>query len=114
MNAASLFSSAQSLLGGSKLAASYTIASSTNASASSSGGANASASSSVSGSTASEIIGLWTVQRATHKSNGKVVSIWTFDKAGLGMQASGGRYKGKAKLEPTLEVLKKEVSIASA
>ena len=107
MNAASLFSSAQSLLGGSKLAATYTIASSTNATASSSGGTN------VSGSTASEIIGLWTVQRATHKSNGKVVSIWTFDKAGLGMQASGGRYKGKAKLEPTLEVLKKEVSIAS-
>lgn len=104
MNAAALFSTAQSLFGGSKLAGSYNIASNPGH-----------ASGSGSGTADGEIIGLWTVQRATHKTNGKTVSIWTLDKNALGTQGTtgGSRYKGKIKLDPTLEVLKKEVGACS-
>lgn len=49
---------------------------------------------------------LWTVQRATHKTNGKAVSIWTFNKDAL-----AGTSKGRGKLESAVEVLKKEVGL---
>ena len=83
MTAAALFSSAQSLFGGSKLAGSYFIAEQ------------------VAGRT---VAGLWTIQRATHKASGKAVSVWTFDKG----HVVGGP-KGRTKLDATIEVLKKEV-----
>ena len=47
---------------------------------------------------------LWTVQKAVHKTNGKAVSIWTFDKNAL-----AGASKVRGKLESAIEVLKKEV-----
>ena len=82
MAAAALFSSAQSLFGGSKLAGSYAITDQ---------------------GSGRSLAGLWTIQRGTHKSSGKAVSIWTFDKGNL----AGA--KGRAKLDKTIEVLKKEV-----
>lgn len=93
MAAAALFSTAQGLFGGSKLAASYTIQQ--NSGPGNGGGAGS----------PSAVVGLWSVQNATHKSNGKSVSIWTFDKNSV--SPSGG--KGKAKLDLTADVLKKEV-----
>ena len=96
MAAAALFSTASSLFSGSKLASAYTIAGS--------GAGLASSSSSGTGHTAGYTtqIAMWTIQKAVHKSNGKAVSIWTFDKGNM----SG---KGKAKLDACIEVLKKEV-----
>lgn len=49
---------------------------------------------------------LWTVQKATHKTNGKGVSIWTFNKDAL-----AGASKTRGKLEAAIDVLKKEVSL---
>ena len=98
MAAAALFSTASSLFSGSKLASAYTIA------GSGAGLASSSSSSNGTGHTAGYTtqIAMWTIQKAVHKSNGKAVSIWTFDKGNM----SG---KGKAKLDACIEVLKKEV-----
>jgi len=85
MAAAALFSASQSLFGGSSLSKNYTIAD---------GGAGRA------------VIGLWTIQKATSK-NGKVISVWTFDKSRL--TGSGKARAGSNSLATTVEVLKKEV-----
>lgn len=54
-------------------------------------------------------IGLWTVQRATHTSTGKAVSIWTFDRTGTA--SSGGGARSKQRLDKAAEVAKKEASL---
>lgn len=55
--------------------------------------------------TPSFYIGLWKVQAAAHKVNGKRVSVWSFDKRGPDMERLGPAAKDR-----TLEVLKYEVS----
>ena len=52
-------------------------------------------------------VGLWRIQEAVHKSNGKKVSIWTFDKRGGEME----RLSQPSARERVMEVLKSEVSI---
>lgn len=49
-------------------------------------------------------VGPWRVQSATHKINGKRVSVWSADKRGADMDKMGPLSK-----EKTLEVLKAEV-----
>lgn len=62
-------------------------------------------------------VGLWTVTKATHKTSGKVVSIWTLDKAALsasgrsGSSRAGGGAAGR--VDAALDVLKKEVRTPS-
>jgi SCY1-like protein 2 len=51
--------------------------------------------------------GLWLVQPAQHKLNGKRVSVWTFEKRGPEMERLGGGSQAK---ETVLELLKAEVS----
>ena len=50
-------------------------------------------------------IGLWKVQPASHKVNGKKVSVWTFDKRGPDMERLGPVAK-----DAVLQVLKAEAS----
>lgn len=56
-------------------------------------------------------IGLWHVQRATHSTSGKHVSIWTFDRATGGGSASSSSSgsKARARLDKAAEVAKREV-----
>lgn len=54
--------------------------------------------------TAQVPVGLWKVQAASHKTTGKRVSVWTFDKRGPDVERLGPMAK-----ERTLEVLKAEV-----
>ncbi|KAJ2931423.1 hypothetical protein H1R20_g5707, partial [Candolleomyces eurysporus] len=58
--------------------------------------------------TPSFIIGLWKVQAAAHKVNGKRVSVWSFDKRGPDMERLGPAAKDR-----TLEVLKSEATSLS-
>jgi hypothetical protein len=50
-------------------------------------------------------IGLWRVQSASHKTTGKRVSVWTFDKRGQDVDKLGPHSK-----ERVVEILKSEVS----
>ena len=52
--------------------------------------------------------GLWLIQPAQHKLNGKRVSVWTFEKRSPEMERLGGG--GQAR-EMVLELLKAEVSM---
>lgn len=54
--------------------------------------------------TPSFYIGLWKVQPAAHKTTGKRVSVWSFDKRGPEMERAGPASK-----ERIVEVLKNEV-----
>lgn len=55
-------------------------------------------------------MGLWRVVGATHKTTGKDVSVWIFEKRALdGVKGSSGRGAGEAK-EWVIEQMKKEVS----
>lgn len=55
------------------------------------------------------IVGLWRVVGATHKTTGKDVSVWVFEKRILdGVKGGGGRNALEAK-EWTVDQLKKEV-----
>lgn len=55
-------------------------------------------------------VGLWRVVGATHKTTGKDVSVWMFEKRVLdGVKGSAGRGAGEAK-EWVIEAMKKEVS----
>lgn len=97
--AASLFSTASSLVARSALSSSYTLASQAP-------GAH---------SVPPITVGVWKVERATHNSNGKTVSIWTCDRSHLVTgSSSGGGARGASgsarRLEKTIEVLKREVS----
>lgn len=56
--------------------------------------------------TPSFYIGLWKVQPAAHKTTGKRVSVWTFDKRGPDMERLGQSAKDR-----TVEVIKNEVGI---
>ena len=49
-------------------------------------------------------VGLWKVQPAAHKTTGKRVSVWSFDKRGPEMERLGQAGKDRA-----LEVMKNEV-----
>lgn len=54
--------------------------------------------------------GLWLVQAAQHKLNGKRVSVWTFEKRSPELERLGGGNQAK---EVVLEMLKSEVSLLS-
>ena len=54
--------------------------------------------------TPSFVVGLWKVQPASHKANGKRVSVWCFDKRGPEMEKLSASARDRA-----LEVLKAEV-----
>ena len=56
--------------------------------------------------TPSFYIGLWKVQPAAHKTTGKRVSVWTFDKRGPDMERLGQSAKDR-----TVEVIKSEVCV---
>ncbi|KAG0142147.1 hypothetical protein CROQUDRAFT_82469 [Cronartium quercuum f. sp. fusiforme G11] len=64
-------------------------------------------------------IGLWNVQRATHNTSNKLVSIWTFEKKlEIGIISSSFYNNGRSNcqqtpLEKAIEVLKKEASSLS-
>lgn len=98
--ATALFSTASSLVARSALSSSYTLASHAQ-------GPNAHPPAPIQ-------IGVWRVERATHNSNGKVVSIWTCDRSHLASGGSGGGARAASgsarRLEKTIEVLRKEVS----
>jgi hypothetical protein len=53
-------------------------------------------------------IGPWKIQSATHKINGKKVSVWAVEKSSL-VVGQGGKGKGKS-VERGVELLKKDVS----
>lgn len=96
--ASQLFSTASSLVSQSAVSSHYTLSSSLPSSSSSS-------------SARAVTIGVWKVDRAVHNTNGKVVSVWSCDKAhlaGSGRGASGSA--GARRIEKAVEVLKKEVS----
>jgi SCY1-like protein 2 len=56
------------------------------------------------------VVGLWRVVGATHKTTGKDVSVWVFEKRALdGMRGNSSRGAGEAR-EWVTEQMKKEVS----
>lgn len=61
---------------------------------------------STSGPAAPFHLGLWKIQEAVHKSNGKKASVWSFDKRGVEME----RLSQTGAKERVIEVLKAEVS----
>lgn len=98
-----LFSSASALVGRTAISSNYTLASSSTSSNSSS-----------SPTSTSIIIGVWTVERATHNTSGKVVSVWSCDKSRLTSSSDRAGASGTAKrLERTLAVLRKEATSLS-
>lgn len=54
-------------------------------------------------------VGLWKVQSATHKTTGKRVSVWAFEKRGQEVERMGPGAR-----EKTVEVLKSEVRVFSS
>ncbi|KAM0752408.1 kinase-like protein [Meredithblackwellia eburnea MCA 4105] len=111
--ATSLFSTASSLVARSQLASSYTLAS---------------AQQQQQGHPPPQPpiqVGVWKVERATHNSNGKQVSIWTCERSSLVASSSGSSSGGRSgstssgasanarRLEKAIDVLKKETSSLS-
>ncbi|SCV70030.1 BQ2448_1424 [Microbotryum intermedium] len=115
---ASAFLSAASSLGArSALSSNYTLATANSASSSSSSSSAAASSSSSSSSAPLRTlqIGPWKVERASHNSSGKHVSIWSCDKSSL--VAPTGALKrdphAARRLEKAVETLKKEAASLS-
>lgn len=98
--ASALFSAASSLAARSTLLSNYTIESATGPS-------------SPSQSFKPVQVGPWRVERAKNNSSGRIVSIWTCDKATLAQGGSAGRrsvQQDAKRIDKAVEVLKKEVS----
>lgn len=104
-----MLAAAQSLFGRTHISQTYTIGSSTGSRASTPV-PNASTSTVLPtvAHAPSFNVGPWRVQSATHKVNGKRVSVWTAEKRSAELDKAGPLSK-----ERTLEVLKAEVEAAS-
>ncbi|SCZ90255.1 BZ3500_MvSof-1268-A1-R1_Chr9g10767 [Microbotryum saponariae] len=117
MEYASAFLSAASSLGArSALSSNYTLATATSPSSSSSAtAAGAVSSSSSSAPIRSLQIGPWKVERASHNSSGKQVSIWSCDKSSLVAPTGALKRDPNAarRLEKAVETLKKEAASLS-
>lgn len=88
----------------------YTLHSANGPSTSSSPAFGASSSSTASKASQGFAVGLWRVVGATHKTTGKDVSVWMFEKRVLdGVKGGSGRNAAEAK-EWVVERMKKEVS----
>ncbi|KDE06107.1 SCY1 protein kinase [Microbotryum lychnidis-dioicae p1A1 Lamole] len=119
MEYASAFLSAASSLGArSALSSNYTLATATSPSSSSSSSATAAGAISSSSSSApirTLQIGPWKVERASHNSSGKQVSIWSCDKSSLVAPTGALKRDPNAArtLEKAVETLKKEAASLS-
>jgi hypothetical protein len=103
---AHLLAAASSFLGRTNISQSYNIGNPSQSSRPSTPGTSAGGGTGIAPTpfTPAFHVGLWKVQPAMHKTTGKRVSVWSFDKRGPEMERMGQAGKDRA-----LEVMKNEV-----